>query len=70
METVLDSTFEKVIYTPQPENLFTLNRIPPTNWINYKHRKNIIIAAPLNSNSPMQQNFLKLLLILRLKIKL
>ncbi len=51
MKTVLDSTFEKVIYTPQPENLFTLIRIPPSQLDYYKRRKNIIIAAPLNSNS-------------------
>ncbi len=51
MKSILDSTFEKVIYTPQPENLFTLIRISPKKLDYYKNRKNIIIAAPLNSNT-------------------
>jgi Domain of unknown function (DUF4837) len=51
LEPALDSAFEKIIYTPQPENLFTLKRISPNELENNKHRKNLIIAAPLNSNS-------------------
>ena len=51
LEPALDSAFEKIIYTPQPENLFTLQRISPNELENYKHRKNLIIVAPLNSNS-------------------
>lgn len=47
----LDSTFQKIIYTPQPEKLFTLKRIPVGQFDNYQDRKNIIIAAPLNSGS-------------------
>ena len=48
---VLDSTFQKIIYTPQPEKLFTLKQIPEANLEQYKHRKNIIIIAPFNSLS-------------------
>ncbi|MBZ0201235.1 MAG: DUF4837 domain-containing protein, partial [Ignavibacteriaceae bacterium] len=29
LQSALDSTFQKVIYTPQPENLFNLIRISP-----------------------------------------
>lgn len=48
---VLDSTFEKIICTPQPEKLFTLIRINPEQLDSYKTKKNILIVAPLNSNS-------------------
>ena len=51
MKPELDSAFEKIIYTPQPEKLFDLIRISPAQLEFYKSRKNIIIAAPLNSNS-------------------
>ena len=51
LKPALDSTFEKIIYTPQPEKLFTLKRVPEINMEQYKNRKNIIIIAPLNSNS-------------------
>ena len=51
VEPALDSAFEKIIYTPQPENLFTLRRISPNELENYKESKNLIIVAPLNSQS-------------------
>ncbi len=51
LQESLTSAFEKEIYTPQPEKLFTLKRINPSAIENYKNRKNIIIAAPLNSVS-------------------
>ncbi len=51
LKPALDSTFEKIIYTPQPENLFTLKRVSERNLDQYKGRKNIIIIAPFNSNS-------------------
>jgi len=47
----LAGTFEREIYTPQPEKLFTLKRISPAAIEIYKNRKNIIIVAPLNSGS-------------------
>ena len=47
----LDSTFERIIYTPQPEKLFTLIRISPNQLERYKHKKNLLIVAPLNSES-------------------
>lgn len=51
LKPVLDSTFEKIINTPQPERLFTVKRISAGSINNYKNRKNLIFAAPLNSGS-------------------
>jgi len=47
----LQSVFEKEIYTPQPEKLFTLKRKSVASLDNDDRYKNIIIAAPLNSGS-------------------
>ncbi len=51
LKDALETTFEKVIYTPQPEKLFTLNRVPINELEEYQTRKNILIIAPLNSRS-------------------
>lgn len=51
LEPALVETFEKVILTPQPENLFSLKRENYEQFDKVKHRKNILIVAPLNSNS-------------------
>ena len=51
LKPALDSTFEKIIYTPQPEKLFTLKQIPQEKLDQYKQRKNLIIIAPFNSSS-------------------
>ncbi len=55
LRAALESTFEKVIYTPQPEKLFTLKRVSPNEIEKYKTRKNIVIVAPMNSNSVASQ---------------
>ena len=47
----LQSVFEKEIYTPQPEKLFTLKRKSVASLENNDRYKSIIIAAPLNSGS-------------------
>ena len=47
----LQSVFEKEIFTPQPEKLFTLKRMDVSRLQNNKRLKNVIIAAPLNSGS-------------------
>ncbi|MBT8380304.1 MAG: DUF4837 family protein [Ignavibacteria bacterium] len=47
----LTSAFEKEIYTPQPEKLFNLKRISVAKIEKHKNKKNLIIAAPLNSGS-------------------
>jgi hypothetical protein len=54
----LDSAFEKIIYTPQPEKLFQLIRISPDQLGRYQRKKNILIVAPLNSNS-LTSKFIK-----------
>ncbi len=51
LSPALDSTFEKIIYTPQPEKLFNLQQVPGSQLNRYEDRKNIIIIAPFNSNS-------------------
>lgn len=51
LSPLLDSTYEKLIYTPQPEKLFTVIRISPNQLDKYRFKKNILIAAPLNSQS-------------------
>lgn len=55
LQTALDSTFQKIIYTPQPENLFHLTRIPLNKIDKYQNRKNIIILGALDSNSQTSQ---------------
>lgn len=51
LEASLLTVFSKVIYTPQPEILFNLKRKSLTDLENLKSFKNLIIIAPLNSNS-------------------
>ncbi|NOX19630.1 MAG: DUF4837 family protein [Chlorobi bacterium] len=51
LEPTLIQVFGKIIYTPQPENLFNLKRISVNNLEKYKDRKNILFIAPLNSGS-------------------
>jgi len=51
LEPVLAETFEKIIYTPQPENVFSIKRSSFENLQKFKRRKNIIIIAPMNSES-------------------
>jgi len=55
LRTALETTFEKLIYTPQPEKLFTLHRIPVNEIESYKNKKNLIITASLNSSSTTSQ---------------
>ena len=50
-QNALDSAFEKIIYTPQPEKIFTLKRINLSQLEKNENKKNIIISAPLFSKS-------------------
>ncbi len=51
LEPVLEQVLGKVIYTPQPEKLFNLER-RDIRYINkYKRRKNLLLLAPINSGS-------------------
>ncbi|HEY6625840.1 MAG TPA: DUF4837 family protein [Ignavibacteriaceae bacterium] len=51
----LQLVFEKEIYTPQPEKLFTLKRMSVSQLEKNQRTKNIIIAAPLSSGSRTSQ---------------
>lgn len=51
----LQASFEIVINTPSAEKLFTLKRVSPDQIKEIKNKKNIIIAAPLNSGSNTSQ---------------
>jgi len=51
LRTAMETAFEKLIYTPQPEKLFTLKRVDVSEVTKYKRRKNIVIVAPLNSGT-------------------
>lgn len=55
LSAVLDSTFQRIIYTPQPEKLFTLIRVAPDQLETYRNKKNILIIAPLESKSLTSQ---------------
>jgi len=51
----LQLVFEKEIYTPQPEKLFTLKRMSVSQLEKNQRTKNIIIAAPLSSGGRTSQ---------------
>lgn len=51
LENSLLTVFGKIIYTPQPENLFNLTRKDLSQFEKYKTRKNILFLAPLNSQT-------------------
>lgn len=55
LENSLLMVFSKVIYTPQPENLFILIRKNLSDLEKYKNKKNIIFIAPLNSQSDVSK---------------
>ena len=52
LEGTFLQVFSKIIYTPQPEKLFELRRIDLKDLEKYKKRKNLIIAAALDSSYP------------------
>ncbi len=55
LRLALEESFQQVIYTPQPEFIFDIRRIDLSSLNKYKNRKNIIIIAPLNSNSSVSE---------------
>jgi len=50
VEAELRQVFEKVIYTPQPENLFRLQRENFRKFLKLQNRKNIILLGTLDSD--------------------
>jgi hypothetical protein len=69
LKTALETTFEKLIYTPQPEKLFTLKRISVNEIERYKNKKNLVIVAPLKSRSTTSQ-FIKAIVDSAARMKL
>lgn len=61
LEASLLQVFSKIIYTPQPEQLFNITRKSINQIESLKKKKNVIIIAPLNSGS-MTSNYVKGLL--------
>ncbi len=61
LEGVLLQVFEKVIYTPQPENLFSIKRRNYSELGKLKRKKNIVFLAPLDGNSTVAQYIKKAL---------
>lgn len=55
LKVSLDAAFEVIINTPLPEKLFSLTRISSNQIDKIKNKKNIVIVAPLNSNSYTSQ---------------
>ena len=51
VEDALKKTFNKIIHTPQPEELFNIRRRNVNNLERLKRKKNLIILAPLGSGS-------------------
>jgi len=53
LEGTLLQVFSKIIYTPQPEKLFELTRKDLKDINSIKRRKNVILIAPFNSDTPV-----------------
>jgi hypothetical protein len=51
LKIALEGTFQKLIYTPQPEHIFNIRRVPISQLERIQTKKNIVIVAPLNSGS-------------------
>ncbi len=66
LEGTLLDVFSKIIYTPQPEKLFLLERKDISELEKFKHYKNIIILASLNSKNEVA-NYLKQILDKKVK---
>ena len=55
LKSTLQQVFGKIIYTPQPEPLFTLTRKDYYQIESVKNKKNVVFVAPLNSDSKVSQ---------------
>ena len=61
LESTFLQVFSKIIYTPQPEKLFELTRKDLKDLNGLKRRKNIILTATLDSDSPVTEYIKKML---------
>jgi hypothetical protein len=55
LEPALLTVFNKIVYTPQPENLFNLKRFNYDSFERQKNKKNILIICPLNTGSELSK---------------
>jgi hypothetical protein len=68
LKDALEFTFEKTIYTPQPEKTFILLRKDYADLKNLKKFKNIILIDKLNTSSP-ESEFISSLLDKKMKVQ-
>lgn len=52
---LLKEIFERKVYTPQEENIFTIRKIEEAKFDLYKRARNLLIISPLNSSGPASQ---------------
>ncbi len=55
LQSTLSQVFGKIIYTPQPEPLFTMKRKGYSEIESVKNKKNVIFVAPLDSDSKISK---------------
>ncbi len=55
LKVALQTAFEVEINTPMPEKLFIIKRVSSNQIEKVKNKKNIVIVAPLNSDSYTSQ---------------
>ncbi len=55
LEPALLTVFNKIVYTPQPENLFNLKRFNYDSFEKQKNKKNVLIICPLNTGSELSK---------------
>lgn len=55
LRLALEEAFQQIIYTPQPEFVFEIQRVDISQLDRFKNRKNIVIIAPLNSGSSVSE---------------
>lgn len=58
---LLQEIFERRVYTPQEEKVFTVRRIDQSKFDLYKKSRNLLIISPLNSSGPATQEIGSLL---------
>ncbi len=52
---LLQEVFEKRVYTPQEEKIFTVRRIDQTKFDLYKRARNLLLISSLNSSGPASE---------------
>ena len=55
LEPALRTVFNKIVYTPQPENLFNLRRFNYDSFEKQKNKKNVLIICPLYTGSDLSK---------------